>query len=80
MIHLLGAIIAGIGGLGLLLCGLWMLIEQFKSGILWGIGCIFIPFISFIWLVLHWSDGKTPFLYGLGCGAVFYSGLFLTSI
>lgn len=61
-IVIVGIIIGIIGGI-------WMLIEQFKTGILWGLGCLFLPFVSLIWLILHWEEGAKPFAITLA-GAV----------
>ncbi|MFA5508165.1 MAG: hypothetical protein WC423_22265 [Vulcanimicrobiota bacterium] len=55
--------------------GLWILIEAFKTSILWGLGSLFIPFVSLIWLVLHWDRGGKPFFIQLGGVAVMFVGL-----
>ena len=36
------------------------------SGPLWGLGSLFVPFVSIIWLVLNWDAGKDSFLKSLG--------------
>ena len=45
--------------------GLQLLVTAFQTSILWGLGYIFIPFVSLIFIVFHWSEAKKPFLRGL---------------
>ena len=74
----LGMIIMVIGAIGLFGCSLWMLVLQFQTSILWGLGCIFIPFVALIWLVLNWDEGKMPFLFSLVFGAIMIGGMFMS--
>lgn len=69
---ILGAIIALVGSI-------WMLVEQFKTGILWGLACLFIPIVSLIWLIMHWEDGAKPFLVAVGGWALVLVGTMLSS-
>jgi len=71
---IVGLILMGVGALVLIVGSLWMLIETFKTGILWGIGSILLPFVSLIWLVTHWEEGKTPFLISIGGTTVMIVG------
>jgi hypothetical protein len=51
--------------LGLILCfvgGIWILVNAFKTSILWGLGALFIPFVSLIFAIMHWDQNKKPFL------------------
>lgn len=44
-------------------------IETFRISILWGLSCMFLPFVSFIFLIVHWKVASKPFfisLFGLG--------------
>jgi len=76
--ELLGTALTVIGGIIMFIGGIWMLIEQFRSGILWGLACMFIPFVALIWLILHWQEGRRPFATSLGGMAVFVVGMFLS--
>jgi len=54
--------------LGLILClvgGIWILINAFKTSILWGLGALFVPFVSLIFAIMHWDENKKPFLISL---------------
>ena len=66
-----------VGGIIMFVGGIWMLIEQFKSGILWFLACLFIPFVSIIWLVMHWEAGAPPFFLSIGGFVLFLFGAFL---
>lgn len=48
-----------------LIFGIQLLIIAFQKSVLWGLGYIFIPFVSLIFVVMHWDDTKKPFLRGL---------------
>ncbi len=50
-----GAILALVGGIGIL-------IAAFRESIGWGIGCILIPLVSLIFVIMHWDETKKPFL------------------
>ena len=52
-----------VGGLIAFVGAIWMLVVAFRTSVLWGLGCLIVPFVSLIFLVLYWSDAKKPFLY-----------------
>lgn len=64
-----GMIIFIIGALISLIGGIWFLVVAFRQSIWWGLGSIFIPFVSLIFLIIHWGDAKKPFFVSL-LGAV----------
>ena len=39
-----------------------LLIRAFQASIWWGLGSIFIPFVSLIFVITHWAVAKRPFL------------------
>ena len=63
IIFIIGAIISVIGGI-------WFLVAAFRQTIWWGLGCIFIPFVWLIFLILHWGDAKKPFFVSLLGGVI----------
>ena len=68
-------------GMGLgLLGGIWLLIVAFKVRIWWGLGSLFIPLVSLIFVVLHWSVAKTPFLISLVSVVMIIAGTFMTGM
>jgi hypothetical protein len=66
--QLLGTITVWAGLILMLVGGLLFLVAAFRESILWGLGVLFLPFVSLIFLVLHWSRAKDSFflqLYGI---------------
>ena len=76
----IGGLLLMLGKLVGLISWIWMLIEIFKSGLLWFIGCLLIPFLGLIWLVLNWQEGKQPFFLGLVGAAITGLGLILSGV
>jgi hypothetical protein len=65
-----GLIIFLIGSVG-------FLIATFRAGILWGLSCMFLPFVSFAFLFVHWKTAAKPFLISmLGIAILFLSTMF----
>jgi len=59
-----GLVVALIGGVR-------MLISAFRKSVLWGLGCLFVPFCSLIYLVVDWDNAKSGFfLYLKGVGLI----------
>ena len=38
------------------------LIVAFKKSALWGLGCLFVPFVGLAFLIMNWDDAKKAFL------------------
>lgn len=54
--------------------GVWFLVTAFRASIWWGLGCLLIPLVSLVFLILHWQEAKQPFLLQLlGFGILFAS-------
>jgi uncharacterized membrane protein len=65
-----GLIVFLIGSVG-------FLIATFRAGILWGLSCMFLPFVSFAFLFVHWKTAAKPFLISmLGIAILFLSTIF----
>jgi uncharacterized protein YkuJ len=65
-----GLIIFLIGSVG-------FLIATFRAGILWGLSCMFLPFVSFVFLFVHWKTAAKPFLISmLGIAILLLSTMF----
>ncbi len=60
--QILGMICMGMGFLIGLIYGLKLLILAFKTSILWGLGYMFVPFVSLIFIIVHWDEAGSPFL------------------
>ncbi|MGH9462370.1 MAG: hypothetical protein ACRD1X_14205 [Vicinamibacteria bacterium] len=66
-----------VGVLVMGITGIWLLVKAFQTSILWGLGYLFVPFVSLIFVVMYWNDTKKPFLYMLGGLALFAVGMVL---
>jgi hypothetical protein len=66
-----------VGVLVMAVTGIVLLVKAFQTSILWGLGYLFVPFVSLIFVVMYWNDTKKPFLYMLGGLAVFVVGIVL---
>ncbi len=56
-----------------------LLIAAFKESILWGLGCIFIPIVSLIFIIMHWPVAKKPFFIELAGVILMFIGIILGS-
>lgn len=63
--ELLGTALLFLGLAISVVAGIWFLVVAFRQSILWGLGCLFVPFVSLIFLIVHWSEAKRPFLWSL---------------
>ena len=72
IMFIIGAILAAIGGIIMFVYGIILLIQAFKESILWGLGYLFVPFCSLVFIFMHWDKCKTPFL-RLLIGLVIYA-------
>ena len=61
----------------MLIFGIIILIKAFQESVLWGLGSIFIPFVSLIFVIKFWDRCKKPFLYSLGALVVYLIGMAL---
>lgn len=66
-----------VGGIVVLVAGVMLLVKAFQTSVLWGLGYIFVPFVSLIFVILYWQETKKPFLYLLGGAALLLVGVVL---
>jgi hypothetical protein len=68
MLATLGVIAMWVGLVVMFIGGLVFIISAFREGILWGLAVLFLPFVSLVFLIVHWHRAKDGFflqLYGL---------------
>jgi hypothetical protein len=58
---MLGMVLTAVAGIAALVFGIQILIVAFKTSILWGLGSLFVPFVIFVFVAMHWEETKTPF-------------------
>lgn len=39
-----------------------ILFRAFQQSFVWGFGCLLVPFMIFVFVMLNWEDTKRPFL------------------
>jgi len=72
--EILSIILFVIGGLIAIIYGIQLLILAFRKSIWWGLGYLFVPFVSLIFVFVNWSEAKRPFLRLLLCIPFFVVG------
>jgi hypothetical protein len=51
--------------------GLMFLVAAFRESVWWGLACLFLPFVWFFFLIVHWTKARGPFfLQLLGLAAI----------
>lgn len=66
-----------ISGFAIFILGsLWYVITAFRVSLWWGLGNIFVPFVSIIFLFVHWKMAIKPFLVSLLGIIVIFSSLY----
>nr|WP_319548742.1 excalibur calcium-binding domain-containing protein [Desulfogranum marinum] len=67
-------ILVGAGVVLFVIGGIWYIIETFRTGIVWGLSCLFLPLVSLIFLFVHWKVAARPFLVSMLGIALLVSG------
>lgn len=73
----LAMILLIVGGLISFGAGLWLLVLAFQEGIWWGLGSLLLSPVMLVFVILHWSTAKVPFLVNLGGIALVIVGAML---
>lgn len=75
------ATILFVSGLVVFLIGSFgFLVATFRAGFLWGLSCFFLPFVSFIFLFVHWKIAAKPFFLSmLGIAIALLGTMFVTA-
>jgi hypothetical protein len=53
---------------------IWFLTVAFKESVGWGLGCLFVPFVSLIFLAQHFEETWRPWVVGVIGVAMFFAG------
>jgi hypothetical protein len=51
----LGVILSFVGSL-------WIVVNAFRTSVLWGLGSLFIPLVSLIFAIMNFAENKIPLL------------------
>ncbi|MCK5834976.1 MAG: hypothetical protein KAG98_04525 [Lentisphaeria bacterium] len=63
--EVLGLVFYLVGLLIAIVYSILFLVEAFKVHVGWGLGCMFLPIVPLVFLILHWDVAKRPFLRSL---------------
>lgn len=74
---IIGSILIVLGMIVSIFGGIWLLIEAFKTNIWWGLGCLFISFISLVFIIMHFDVAKKPFFISLAGTVIMIIGSLL---
>ena len=70
IVMLVGALLALIGGIGIL-------IEAFKEHILWGLGTFFFGPVGLVFVITHWEQAGKAFLLNLAGAGLMVVGMLM---
>jgi hypothetical protein len=70
----MGMILMVVGGLVCLYGLVVMLINAFKTSMLWGLGSLFVPFVLLVFVIMNWSSNMKPFLIYIGGFVLLFAG------
>ena len=51
----LGVILSLVGGL-------WIVVNAFRTSVLWGLGSLLVPFVSLIFAIMNFGENKIPLI------------------
>ena len=60
--EIIGLILLAVGGIVAFVGGIWVLVLAFKQHILWGLGSLFVPFVSLVFVIKYHKVALKPFL------------------
>ena len=59
------------------IAGVVLVVIAFKESVLWGLGCLFLPLVSLVFVALHWDQAKYAFIWNVGTGLLAVVGVIL---
>jgi hypothetical protein len=68
------------GGIIFMLIGsVMILLEAFGASVLWGLGCLLLPFVQLLFVATHWHLVKKAFVIQMIGLAAFFGGTFAST-
>lgn len=58
----------------LLIGGLWIVVNAFRTSVLWGLGALLVPFVSLIFAVMNFGNNKIPLAISVVGGILMFMG------
>jgi uncharacterized membrane protein YhhN len=75
--NILGQLLFFLGLILFFIGGIWFIVVTFQESILWGLACLFLPVVSFIFMIVHWPEAKKPTLLQIASFVMIFVGAFL---
>ncbi|HOX05517.1 MAG TPA: hypothetical protein PK280_03865 [Planctomycetota bacterium] len=75
-----GLILTIVGGIVAFVGAIMVLIQAFKVSVLWGLGSLFVPLVSLIFVIMNWGVAKKGFLIQLAGLGLLILGTVLTAV
>jgi hypothetical protein len=76
-VETLGLVLFVVGMIISLVGSIWFLVVAFKESLLWGLGCLIVPFVGLFFLISHWNEAAKPFGISFGGGLLMVIGIAL---
>lgn len=57
----MGSLLLILGSILMIGGGIWLLVVAFQESLLWGLGCLLVPFVGLVFVIMNWSESKNPF-------------------
>lgn len=73
----LGTVLIVAGMIMVAIGGIWFIIAAFSESIWWGLGCLLLPIIPFVFLIVHWEVAAKPFWYQVLGGMLYVIGILM---
>jgi hypothetical protein len=59
------------GAVALVAGNVWIVVNAFRTSVIWGLGTFLLPVVGLIFVLMHWEENRKPFLYSvLGTAAI----------
>jgi hypothetical protein len=65
------------GAVGIIAGAVGLLVAAFRESFVWGLGCLLLPIVGLLFMVLHWDRARKPFLLKLAGVGIVVAGVFL---
>ena len=73
----MGMMLLALGGLIMLVGFIWIVVNAFKTSVLWGLGALIVPLVAQIFAIMNWETNKTAFLIWVGGLALYIVGFMM---
>ncbi len=71
---IIGGLLIAVGAIIMAIFSIIIYIKAFKESIWWGLGSLFVPFVSLVFVIMNWQMCKKPFLIMIGGALILGAG------